>query len=93
MPIENAVGALAGEAVAVRAGGDGPHPAPEVRHPGPRASSPSGSSINPWHCLPEHRPLGNQSRARRRMYSELSRLRQEMNQMPHIEPTGDEVLE
>jgi deferrochelatase/peroxidase EfeB len=50
-------------------------------------------SINPWHCLPEHRPLGNQSRARRRMYQELSRLRQHMNQTPHVEPTGNEVLE
>jgi deferrochelatase/peroxidase EfeB len=50
-------------------------------------------SINPWHCLPEHRPLGNQSRARRRMYQELSRLRQNMNQTPHVEPTGDEVFD
>jgi hypothetical protein len=50
-------------------------------------------AINPWHCLIEHRPLGNQSRARRRMYSQLSRLRQQMNQVPHIEPTGEEVLE
>jgi hypothetical protein len=50
-------------------------------------------SINPWHCLTDHRPLGNQSRARLRMYSQLSRLRQQMNQVPHIEPTGDEVLE
>lgn len=50
-------------------------------------------SYNPWHCIPEHRPLGNQSRARLRMYSELSRLRQEQNQTPHIEPTGDEVFE
>ena len=49
-------------------------------------------SINPWHCIPEHRPLGNQSRARRRMYTELSRLRQYMNRTPHIEPTGDEVF-
>jgi hypothetical protein len=48
-------------------------------------------SLNPWHCLPEHRPLGNQSRARRRMYSELSRLRQSRNQTPHEEPTGNEV--
>jgi deferrochelatase/peroxidase EfeB len=47
-------------------------------------------SMNPWHCLPEHRPLGNQSRARLRMYTELSRLRQEMNHAPHVEPTGDE---
>ncbi|MBN8890980.1 MAG: hypothetical protein BGP12_12340 [Rhodospirillales bacterium 70-18] len=49
-------------------------------------------SYNPWHCLPEHRPLGNQSRARRRMYWELSKLRQTMNATPHAEPTGDEVF-
>ena len=29
-------------------------------------------SYNPWHTIAEHRPLGNQSRARRRMYFELS---------------------
>ena len=50
-------------------------------------------SYNPWHCIAEHRPLGNQSRARRRMYLELSRLRHEMNAVPHYEPTGDEVFE
>lgn len=50
-------------------------------------------SYNPWHCVPEHRPLGNQSRARRRMYLELSRLRHTMNAVPHYEPTGDEVFE
>lgn len=49
-------------------------------------------SYNPWHCVPEHRPLGNQSRARKRMYSELSRLRQQMNDVEHYEPTGDEVF-
>ena len=50
-------------------------------------------TYNPWHCIPEHRPLGNQSRARRRMYFELSRLRQSMNAASHYEPTGDEVFE
>jgi hypothetical protein len=49
-------------------------------------------SYTPWHCLAEHRPLGNQSRARRRMYWELRRLRQTMNATPHIEPTGEEVF-
>ncbi len=49
-------------------------------------------SINPWHCLPAHRPLGNQNRARLRIYLELSRLRQTMNATPHVEPTGDEVF-
>jgi hypothetical protein len=50
-------------------------------------------SYNPWHCIPEHRPLGNQSRARHRMYLELSTLRHTMNNVPHYEPTGDEVFE
>jgi hypothetical protein len=49
-------------------------------------------SYNPWHCIAEHRPLGNQSRARRRMYAELSKLRHTMNYVPHYEPTGDEVF-
>jgi hypothetical protein len=50
-------------------------------------------SYNPWHAIPDHRPLGNQSRARRRMYLELSTLRHSMNAVPHYEPTGDEVFE
>jgi len=50
-------------------------------------------SYNPWHSIPEHRPLGNQSRARKRMYHALSTLRHEMNGVPHYEPTGDEVFE
>jgi len=49
-------------------------------------------SYNPWHCLPDHRPLGNLSRARRRMYYELSKLRQSMNGVHHYEPTGGEVF-
>jgi hypothetical protein len=47
-------------------------------------------SYNPWHCLPEHRPLGNVSRARKRLYQELSNLRQSMNAVQHYEPTGSE---
>lgn len=50
-------------------------------------------SFNPWHTIAEHRPLGNQSRARRRMYQTLSQLRQRVNAAPHVEPTGDEVFE
>jgi hypothetical protein len=49
-------------------------------------------SYNPWHCIPEHRPLGNQSRARRRMYLALSTFRHDMNAIPHYEPSGDEVF-
>ena len=50
-------------------------------------------SYNPWHCIPEHRPLGNQSRARRRMYLALSTFRHRMNAIPHYEPDGDEVFD
>ena len=50
-------------------------------------------SYNPWHSIAEHRPLGNQSRARRRMYLALSTLRHQMNAVPHYEPTGDEVFD
>ena len=50
-------------------------------------------SYNPWYSIAEHRPLGNQSRARGRMYLELSKLRQRMNKVEHYEPTGDETFE
>jgi hypothetical protein len=49
--------------------------------------------FNPWHCIAEHRPLGNQSRARYRVYQSLATLRQTMNAVPHYEPNGDEVFE
>jgi hypothetical protein len=67
-------------------------PKQEFDSPGQRAFA-NNLSYNPWHCVPEHRPLGNQSRARRRMYWELSQFRQRMNVTPHIEPTGNEVLQ
>jgi hypothetical protein len=47
-------------------------------------------SFNPWHCVPEHRPLGNQNRARKVLYLELSKLRQAMNGTRRLEPTGEE---
>ena len=50
-------------------------------------------SYNPWHSIAEHRPLGNQSRARHRMYKTLADLRQRMNATPYYEPTGDEVFD
>jgi hypothetical protein len=48
--------------------------------------------FNPWHGLPDHRPLGAQSRARKRMYDTLASFRQRMNGVAHVEPTGDEVF-
>ena len=73
-------------------------PAARLRIPRQKFNSPeqlgfaSSLSFSPWHCLPEHRPLGNQSRARRRLYWELSQFRQRMNNTPHVEPTGEEVF-
>ena len=49
-------------------------------------------TYNPWHSIAEHRPLGNQSRARYEMYKTLSAFRQAHNHVQHYEPTGDEVL-
>jgi len=48
--------------------------------------------FNPFHTIAEHKPLGNISRARERMYYELAKLRQAMNHQEHIEPTGDETF-
>lgn len=36
-------------------------------------------SFNPWHALPEHKPLGVTNRMRRAIYAHISRVRQEMN--------------
>jgi hypothetical protein len=73
-------------------------PVATLRIPRQRFDSPEQRAFarvlrfNPWHSLPEHRPLGNQSRARRRMYWELSHLRQAANGVEHLEPTGDETF-
>ena len=47
-------------------------------------------SFNPWRCLPEHRPLGGISRARRQVYQALSAFRHEHNRAPRVEPTVDD---
>lgn len=36
-------------------------------------------SFSPWHCLPAHRPLGANNRARRVLYSEMWRFRNQRN--------------
>ena len=43
-------------------------------------------AFNPWRCLPEHRPLGGISRARRQVYQALTKFRHERNQAPLVEP-------
>ncbi|HKJ41330.1 MAG TPA: catalase family protein [Sunxiuqinia sp.] len=46
-------------------------------------------SFNPWHCIAEHRPLGNQNRARKTIYYETSKIRQNMNREKRIEPNTE----
>ncbi|MBF7010653.1 hypothetical protein QUC32_13325 [Novosphingobium resinovorum] len=67
-------------------------PAQEFRSPAQFAFA-RQLTWNPWHCVPEHRPLGNQNRARRRLYFEMSRYRQGKNGESHAEPTGLEQFD
>jgi hypothetical protein len=49
-------------------------------------------SLNPWHGLPEHRPLGGLNRARKVVYQALSKLRHELNHRPLQEPTAGQTF-
>jgi hypothetical protein len=49
-------------------------------------------SFTPWHTLPEHRPLGNTNRVRRKVYETVSKLRHQLNNARRQEPTGHEVF-
>jgi hypothetical protein len=46
------------------------------------------SSFNPWHCLPEHRPMGAINRTRRIVYQAISEFRHKRNQLQRKEPVG-----
>jgi hypothetical protein len=64
--------------------------APQVFDTPERREFGDNLSFNPWRCLPEHRPLGGISRARRQVYLALSAFRHACNAAPQVEPTvGD----
>ena len=67
-------------------------PAPDVRHPGAARVRPQ-PVLQSLALRPRAPPAREPEPARRRLYWELSRLRQSMNATPHREPTGDEVFE
>jgi Catalase len=46
-------------------------------------------SFNPWHSLPEHRPLGSANRARKAVYLAISDFRRTRNGAPTSEPTAE----
>lgn len=43
-------------------------------------------SFNPWHALPEHRPVGVMNRVRKPLYLQVARYRRSMNGAPLCEP-------
>lgn len=43
-------------------------------------------SFNPWHCLPEHRPLGAPNRMRKVIYDRISATRHRLNAVERREP-------
>jgi hypothetical protein len=43
----------------------------------PGQSACEGLSFNPWHALPDHRPLGNYNRARKTIYQTMAAFRQQ----------------
>lgn len=45
-------------------------------------------SYTPWHCLPEHRPLGGVNRARKVVYRAISIFRHQYNKVARVEPTS-----
>jgi hypothetical protein len=47
-------------------------------------------SFNPWHSVAAHRPLGNQNRARKLIYLETSKFRQQMNGDERVEPREED---
>ncbi|KAG0038808.1 hypothetical protein BGZ82_010787 [Podila clonocystis] len=44
-------------------------------------------SFNPWHSLPDHKPLGAMNRFRKVVYERISRVRDSMNSVPRQEPS------
>ncbi len=42
---------------------------------------------NPWHALPDHRPLGGINRVRKAVYMQLSDMRHRLNKVTYREPT------
>ena len=70
------------------------HPVASVRIPAQSFDNPAQQafaeniSFTPWHCLPEHRPLGGINRARKVAYKTISEFRHRQNGVPRDEPTG-----
>lgn len=49
-------------------------------------------SYNPFHCLPEHQPLGSINRVRLNAYASSTNYRHATNAQPKVEPTSIDQL-
>jgi len=47
-------------------------------------------SFNPWHALPDHRPLGGVNRVRKEVYQAIAATRHQLNKVSVQEPTVDD---
>lgn len=66
--------------------------AQEAYSPARRVFADDVLTFNPFHCLPEHRPLGSIMRARQLAYETSSQYRHEMNAQPRVEPRSIDEL-
>ncbi|KAA9041262.1 catalase family protein [Ginsengibacter hankyongi] len=46
-------------------------------------------SFNSWHALPEHQPLGNFNRVRKKIYEEMYAFRHKHNKIKDVEPSAN----
>ena len=62
-------------------------PAQDTFSPARRVFADDVLSFNPFHCLPEHLPLGSINRVRIKAYASSTNYRHAMNAQPKVEPT------
>ncbi len=67
-------------------------PAQDAFSPARRVYADDVLSFNPFHCLPEHRPLGSINRVRIKAYESSAQYRHLMNATPRTEPTSIDQL-
>jgi hypothetical protein len=57
----------------------------------PRMEFCQNLAFNPWHSLPDHKPLGGINRVRKDVYVAISEMRHKLNKVPRQEPTPETV--
>jgi hypothetical protein len=92
MPVEDASVAWSPEESPHRPIGKITFAPQEAYSPARRVYADDVLSFNPWHCLPDHRPLGSIMRVRIKAYETSSKFRHEMNVQRREEPRDIRAL-